>query len=184
MENHILVRGFKIKSYMKKIKVFILIVLTISCNGYMYDSTDLENILGVKVDKLFQLYSYEETSGIQGEGYLFNKYSLSDETIADFIKLNSKDSFPIKDSYKENWEVISWQKGLSLNNNILDLLTVFEQHKNNKLLTELSELKNNLNKNNNYYSFFYKDSVNEPYAIELFVLNPTTKTFWVINIIT
>lgn len=169
---------------MKKIKFLILIILAISCNGYMYDKADLENIFGVEVNKLTQLYSYEETSGIQGEGYLFNKYKLSDKTISDFVKLNSKDSFPKKDTYKENWELINWKKGLELNNNIIDLLTVFEQHNNNKLVTELSELRNNLNKNDNYYSFFYKDSVNEPYAIELFILNPTTKTFWVINIIT
>ena len=174
---------------MKKIKFLILIILTISCNGYMYDNTDLENILGIKVDKLIKLYSYEETSGIQGEGYLFNKYSLSDKTISDFTKLNSKGSFPKKDTYKENWDIINWKKGLHLNSNIINLLTVFEQHNNNnnnnnELLAELSELKNNLNNNNNYYSFFYKDSVNEPYAVELYILNPITKTFWVINIIT
>lgn len=169
---------------MKKVKFIFLIQVLLSCSNYMYDSKDLENILGVGIDTLSKEYAYEETSGIQGEGYLFNKYVLSDKAVSEFVKSKSKMSFPKKDKYKNDWELVHWQKGLILNNNVLNLLTVFEQHPNPSLKNELSELKNNLNVNDNYYSFFYKDSALEPYAIELYVLNPSNNTLWVINIIT
>lgn len=175
---------FKLKGIMKKASLIILVLILSSCNGYIYDNKDLEKILGVKVNELDELYTYEEASGIQGEGYVFNKYKLSKKTVDDFLQLKTKNSFPRKDSYKKDWQLLNWKKGLRLNTNILDLFTVFQQHDNSALSEELSELKTNLNSSNNYYSIFFKDSFDEPYAIEIFVLNPFNRTLWVINITT
>ena len=169
---------------MKRSSLIILVLILSSCSDYMYDNNDLEKILGVKVTELDELYTYEEVSGIQGEGYVFNKYKLSQKTVEDFLQLPIKNSFPKKDSYKKDWQLLKWKKDLSLNTNILDLFTVFQQHTNDILSEELSYLQANLNSSNNYYSIFYKDSFEEPYAIEIFVLNPADRILWVINITT
>jgi len=182
-----LVKGFNkmaIKFQIRKNSVLIFILFIFSCNDYMYNEDDLGSLLGVKAVIESRLYSYEEISGIQGEGYLFNKYTLTDETTSSFISLNAKNSFPKKDEYKLNWKCITWKKGYMLNDNILDLLKVFEQHSNKELKKEVNELKLNLNNPDNFYSLFFKDSIEDPYAIELLVFNPKNKEFWVVNIVT
>lgn len=146
----------------------------------MYNNKELEGILGIDNVNTSKEFSYENFAGIQGEGYLVNKYILSEETITSFKISINKNEFPLKDSYKEKWELIKWNKGMILNANILDLFTVF-----NKMgSSQINDLKNDLNKENNFYSVFYKDSLEDPYAIEIYIINPETRVLWVVNVVT
>lgn len=139
-----------------KYGLILLVFSFLSCSNFMYSDKELDHLLGVKVVIGSKAYSYEEISGTRGEGYIFNKYVLTNETVLEFLKGSNKELFPKKDAYKTNWKQVNWQKGLTLNSNYYDLLTVFKQHKNEGLSKELSTLKMNLNSNDNYYSFFIR----------------------------
>lgn len=156
-----------------------------SCESYIYKEIDMENVFGIESSIEDKVYSYSEFAGFQGEGYIFNKYILTEKTVSDFLKSTSKDSFPKKDKYKLEWEVINWRKGLVLNDNIISMLSAFKESTNNEdLQNQLKNLKDNIEKPNNYYSLYYQGSIKEPYSIELLILNPDNRSFWVINIVT
>lgn len=178
MEKLMYQKVFKFNTY-----VLVLFFL-VGCGNFMYNNDELKDILGVDVKVQSKLYSYEEISGMQGEGYILNQYLLSDETVVQFKDLKDKQSFPKMNSYKKGWELLTWNNFSFYNSNILNLLTVFEQHNNTELLEKVRELKMDITQKDNFYSIFYKDSLNDPYAVEFYILNPHTKTLWVVNIIT
>lgn len=162
---------------------FVLVINT-SCNNYLYNRKELENILGAKVYNYSKQYSYEESAGIQGEGFLINKYLLDNETINLFINNNDIISYPLYDEYKTGWDLINWNKGYVLNSNIITLISVFKNNYDSELQKELEGLMLDIYDKENYISFFYKDSIEDPYSVEIYILNPKTNVFWVVNIST
>ncbi|MBU3125375.1 hypothetical protein [Sinomicrobium weinanense] len=170
---------------MKRGYFILVVIFMVSCESYIYDEIDLENVFGVESAVEDKVYSYSEFAGFQGEGYIFNEYILTEETVSNFLKSTSKDTFPKKDEYKSKWELINWKKGLVLNDNIINMLSVFEGDTSNEdLQNQLEGLKDNIGTPNNYYSLFYKGSIEEPYSIELLIINPDNRSFWVVNIVT
>lgn len=53
--------------YKKTIIMIFILFVNISCNNFMYNENELSKIVGVKVDNCSEQYSYEESSGFQGE---------------------------------------------------------------------------------------------------------------------
>ena len=98
---------------------FVLVINT-SCNNYLYNRKELENILGAKVYNYSKQYSYEESAGIQGEGFLINKYLLDNETINLFINNNDINPYfvtipdiPELDKSKINNRLLEMAMGLN-----------------------------------------------------------------------
>ena len=168
----------------KKIIMIFILFINISCKNFMYNENELSKIIGVKVDNCSEEYSYEESSGFQGEGFLINKYLLNNQTTNLFINSNNVISYPLYDDYKEGWELVNWNKGYVLNDNILTLLSVFKHNNDMELQKELENISFDISDRENYVSLFYKDSIEDPYSVEIYILNPKTNIFWVINIST
>lgn len=131
-------------------------------------SRNLSDILGIdEINLEGKIYS-KDTTGINGEGYLFEIYSLSAGTVKTFVSSSSKSEYPSKNSYID--DVKNWSKTPLNDEKVLELVlsnytTDIEEKK------MIASLRKALSSINNYYAYGYSKTDGAMYRIEFYLLD-------------
>ncbi|AYN04567.1 hypothetical protein [Flavobacterium sp. 140616W15] len=155
---------------------FVLVGCSNTTNQDYFNKT-----MGLNVEIKKKIFNSEDSINPQGEGFSMEVINY-DKKDNDSLFIN-KDSYPISYDLRTDWKISKWQKTPLVNKNVLELL--FNYNINDKSIKEeLIKLKNVLNSNSNYVSYYFKESDGNVYAIDICVLDINNKKIYTCEIIT
>lgn len=134
-----------------------------------------EEYLGVNILPDKKVFFYKEESA-QDEGFSYEivKYKIDG-------KLVLKKNYPIKDEYKQKWNVSEWKETPVINDTDFDIIFRYSLE-NKEIKAKINNVKNILYNKGNYYCYYYKKSSDYVEAISLYVIDDKTKTLHIFNI--
>jgi hypothetical protein len=159
--------------------IFLSILLG-GCNSSFFKD-DLSLILDVENVEIENYQTIDEWAGMQGEGFIFEVFELSEKTIQTFINQSSK-NLPDKKEESENWQKYNWDK-VPVNSSYKEIFSMCLNYSSNsqKIKVKLNELKKLIEKDGVYYSFYYKPEIENPQNVQLFILDIESRKFYVID---
>ncbi|WP_299213266.1 hypothetical protein [uncultured Dokdonia sp.] len=126
-------------------------------------------------------YSYVDYLSFSGEGYSMASYSISDETLSTIINNIENSDFDLpkaEDKYsKKNWAKTPLAKKYSE----VELLATSYSSDKEKLTNIQKKIKQLLNSNNNYHSFYYREVSENIIDIELFIIDVEEKKIYYVS---
>ncbi|MDO3694927.1 hypothetical protein QVZ41_08735 [Wenyingzhuangia sp. chi5] len=161
-------------------KFYCLLVLTIvfltSCSER---KLDLKDVLGLKIDLINKDYEYGDYLSFSGEGYTGLQYSVSETEMNSIIKEIKSQELPLK---KELFKIQFWTKTPinKKSEDIIDLISSYHS-KDERFLKFQKELRRIIYKNNNYFSYYYKETEGNIDDIELYLLDTTSNKIFIVR---
>lgn len=160
---------------------YIFLFLFFSSCKTSFFKDDLSKILGVEKVEIENSQTLDEWGGVQGDGFILEVYELKENTVQAFINRSSK-NLPDKNEEGKNWEKYNWSTipiDSSYNEIFIMCLNYFSNSE--KLKNQLNELKKILEKENVYYSFYYRPDKNNPQNVQLFILDIQSRKLYSID---
>jgi phage-related protein len=161
------------------LSVFPLIFLS-SCNtSFLKD--DLSSILGMEKVEIENNQTLDDWAGNQGEGFILEVYELSEKTVQTFINQSSK-RLPDKKEKVKNWQKYDWRiVPVDSSFNEVFIMCLNYSSDNQKLKTQLDEIKLLIKNEKVYYSFYYRPDKENPQNAQLFILDTKSRKFYAID---
>jgi hypothetical protein len=159
--------------------VFLFLFLS-SCN-LSYFKNDLYQILGVEKKEIKNIQNFNEISGIQGEGYILEIYTLSEKVIQAF-KNNPLKNLPDKQEEGKEWHKYNWSTfPIDSSYNEVFIMCLNYSGSSKKLTVKLNEIKRLIEKEGVYYSFYYSPNKVNPQDVQLFILDVQNRKLYAIE---
>lgn len=159
--------------------VFLFLFLS-SCDLLFFKS-DLSQILGVEKKELKNIQNFNEISGIQGEGYILEIYTLSEKAIQAF-KNNPIRNLPDKQEEGKEWHKYNWSTfPIDSSYNEVFNMCLNYSGSSKRLKVKLNEIKRLIEKEGVYYSFYYRPDKEHPQNVELFILDVHNRKLYAID---
>jgi len=161
-------------------KSYYLLVLTIifltSCSE---GKLDLKDVLGTEIDLINKDYEYGDYLTFSGEGYAGLLYSLSDTEMNSVINKISSQELPLE---KELFKRQFWTK-TPINKKSEDVVSLISSYhsKDKEFLKFQKELKSIITNNDNYFSYYYKETEGNIYDIELYLLDTKNNKIYIVR---
>lgn len=161
---------------MRKLQLLLVTLTLFSCQSAIEDH--VSQVLGLDKVEVENNEGESEFGGF-GEGYTLDIYQLSTTTLQDFEN-NASKILPEKDD--EDWNKFDWNKTpIDSSYNEIFIMGLNYYSGNQKIETQLPQIKKALEKPNVYYSFYYKPDKDNPQRVELFILDIETKKLYTIQ---
>jgi hypothetical protein len=137
--------------------------------------------MGLNIEIKKKIFNSEDSISPQGEGFsmeiiTFNKK----ETDSLFV---NNDSYPKSYDLRSDWKISKWQKTPIVNKDVFELLFNYDIN-DTAIKKELANLKHLMSSNDNYISYYFKESDGNIYAIDICVLDIKNKKIYLCEIIT
>lgn len=161
-----------------KIVIYISLLVLIGCHKPIFKER-IPIIFGIDNFELKVIANFDEFGGF-GEGYTFEIYEVSEGGIQAFINLKVKEISQYKDD--SSWKKVDWELAPAdkLNEEVL-IMCLNYANGNSKLKMFLTDAKKALQKEETYYSFYYKPNLENPQDVQLFIIDVRQKKLYVIE---
>lgn len=164
-----------------KLQLFYIIVLGIiilsGCSSSAIDNTFCKNTLGLNLSMNKEIYEYEE-DGVRGKGVLFLEYSFHKK---DNKILINKGTYPHYYDLRKDWKLSTWEETPLINKQVYQLISEYNII-DKKFGQYISVVKNLLISRKNLVSYYYKESNNNIYAIEMYLIDTSNDKLYLIYI--
>lgn len=163
---------------MKKILLAMCVSSLFGCQSNVFKD-EVSELLNISNAEILSSKGIDEFGGF-GEGYTIEVYELSDKTITDFKNKTTKE-LPVKKS-DTTWLKKDWSNTpIDSSFNEIFIMGLNYSSGNNKIETELKEIKQLMVKSEVYYSFYYKPDKENPQDVQLFILDIPSKRLYTIE---
>lgn len=156
----------------------LIIVLTIvfltSCQE---KKIDLKDVLGVKIDLIDKDYEYGDYLSFSGEGYAGLVYSIPNTEMDSIVNVINKQKLPLK---KELFKRRSWSKTPIKDQSIIALVSSYYS-KDEQFLRFQKEIERIVSGDNNYFSYYYKETEENINDIELYLLDIINNKIYIVR---
>lgn len=151
-----------------------------SCNTSFFKD-DLSQILGVEKVEIENIQTLDEWAGTQGDGFVLEVYELSEKTVATFINQSSK-NLPDKKEENKNWQKYNWNK-TPVDSSFSEIFMMCLNYSSDsqELKAQLNEIKQLIEKEGLYYSFYYRPDKENPQNVQLFILDIQNRKLYTID---
>jgi hypothetical protein len=160
------------------IGAFVVLFLN-SCSTSFFED-NLSQILGVQAE-IENVQTFNESAGIHGDGFILEKYKLSEKTIKTFIEKPFQD-LPDKTEGGKHYQKYNWSKdAIDSSYNEIFIMCLNYASDNEKIKVQLNEINNVLKKKEIYYSFYFIPNKENPQNVQLFILDVQCQRLYAID---
>ena len=143
-----------LKRRIKGLLICLISIVFTNCTNHL-NQKSLRDNLGLNVDVKKNIFSWQESYGLQGEGYTIDILKFKNNKNENLFLTNRE--YPIKKDLRNDWEVSNSQKTPFDKKEALELLFAYKIE-NKDALQQIENLKVALKSKNNFISYYYKEN--------------------------
>jgi hypothetical protein len=164
---------------MKKIFYCLLALMVVFLTSCSETKLDLKDVLGAEIDLVNKDYEYGDYLSFSGEGYSGLLYSISDAEMDSLISSINTGALPQK---RESFKVQLWSETpiIKQSEEVVTLVSSYFS-KNKEFLKFQESLREVITENDNYFSYYYKETEGNIDDIELYVLDTENNKIYIVR---